>query len=311
VNEPQFDPGLTNQFSGHIRRTINKDGSFNVRRRGVQMRDQQVYMHLVSMSWPRFLSIVTAGYFLVNILFALLYVAIGVEHLQGAQAATRQGEFMNAFFFSVQTFTTVGYGVIAPRGFVTSMLAAVQAMCGLLGFALATGLLYGRFSRPSAKIRFSEKMLVAPYQDGHAFEFRIANARANVLMELEAKILLMTVAPAADGQLKRSYDPLKLERPKVYFFPLTWTVVHPIEESSPLWGKTAEDLKRLQAEFLILVKGFDETFGQTVHVRHSYTYDEIAWQARFLPAFATTPDGDLVLELDRMDDHGPVATLPA
>src|SRR6185369_4499935 len=171
-----------------------------------------------------------------------------------------------------------------------------ESLVGVLGFAIATGLLFGRFSRPSARIGFSENMAAAPYQGGTSLQFRIVNRRRNSLMELEARMMLMTVVQQ-DGLPKRVYQLLKLEREKVIFFPLTWTVVHPIDEESPLHGKTAEDLELLQAEVLILIKGYDDTFSQTVLARRSYRHDEILWGWRFASAFFVDQEGALVLEV--------------
>jgi inward rectifier potassium channel len=251
------------------------------------------------MSWTRFFGIVVAFYVLANLFFAFVYIALGVDHLQGANTATPVDSFFSAFFFSVQTFTTVGYGTIAPKGIVESMAASIEVLCGLLSVALATGLLYGRFSRPSAQIVFSQNLIIAPFQERTALEFRIANQRTNMIMELEAKVMLMTVEKNGD-QMQRKYNALTLERPSVYFFPLTWTIVHPIEEGSPLFGKNADDLARLQAEILIMIKGFDDTFSQIVHARYSYRFDEIIWGAKFVPAFYTDEHGDMILELERI-----------
>lgn len=297
-----FDPGLTNQFSGELRRTINKDGSFNVHRRGARLHDFNFYLFLIDATWPRFIAIVIAAYLLVNMIFAGLFIWAGVEHLVGEQTHTGVGPFASAFFFSVHTLTTVGYGSVYPTGLLSNTIAGLEAMIGLMGFALATGLLYGRFSRPSARIIFSDVMLVAPYQDTTSLQFRIANARDNVLMELEAKVLMMTV-DKSDGELRRKYIDLSLERPHVYFFPLTWTIVHPITSDSPIYGKTAADLARLETEFLILIKGFDNSFSQFVHGRYSYRHEEMVWGARFQPAFFVDGSGDLVLELNRVNDR--------
>jgi inward rectifier potassium channel len=182
-----------------------------------------------------------------------------------------------------------------------NVVATFEALVGVLGFAVATGLLFGRVSRPSARFGFSENMLVAPYQDGTSLQFRMVNRRSNSLMELEAKVMLMTV-DMVDGKLQRNYTLLRLERPQVLFLPLSWTVVHPIDEDSPIWGKTAEDLARLQAEVLILVKGYDDTFSQTVLARHSYRHDEFVWNKRFAPAFFVDDEGDLVLELKKVGE---------
>jgi inward rectifier potassium channel len=294
-----FDPGLTTQYSGTLRRAINRDGSFNVHRRGTHLRDVNLYLKLIDTTWPRFLAVVTTAFLLINMVFAGLYLVTGIEHLQGIEP--EMGRVLNAFFFSIHTLTTVGYGNIFPRGTTTNLIAAIEATTGLMVFAVASGLLYGRFSRPTARIAFSDHMLVAPYQDGTSLQFRITNARSNVLMDLEARVLLMTVDPV-DGQLRRDFFDLPLERRRVYFFPLTWTIVHPIDSASPLFGKTAADLAKTSAEILILIEGFDDTFSQTVHARYSYRYDEIVWGAKFQPAFSVDPHGDLVVDVSRIDE---------
>jgi len=308
MRKESFDPGLTNQYSGDLRRTINKNGSFNVRRKGVSWRDTNLYLKLIDTTWPRFLVFVLLGFFAINMIFACVYLALGMEHLHGTEVEL--GEFANAFFFSVHTLTTVGYGNVYPVGTATNSIAALEAATGLMVFAIATGLLYGRFSRPSARIVFSENALIAPYQDGTSLQFRIANARSNVLMDLEARVLLMTV-DKVNGQLKRDFIDLSLERRRVYFFPLTWTIVHPIDESSPLRGRTAEDLSRVSAEFLILLQGFDDTFSQVVHSRYSYRHDEVVWGAKFIPAFRVDSKGELLVELDRIDDIQKVNAIAA
>jgi len=301
MRKPSFDPGLTNQFTAPFRRVINKDGSFNVHRRGTTWRDYHPYLHLINMSWPAFLGVLFLGYILVNALFALGYCAIGTDQLQGAEAATRFGRFLNAFFFSGHTLSTVGYGNIAPRGVQANLLAALEALLGVLGFALATGLLFGRVSRPSARIGFSPNVLITPYQDVTSLQYRVVNLRRNSLMELEVRTMLMTV-DREDGQNRRSYKMLRMERDGVLFLPLTWTIVHPIDSESPLFGLTAADLERLQAELLILIKGYDDTFSQTVLARYSYRHDEIVWGKRFAPAFSVDQGGDLVLDVDKVGD---------
>ena len=301
MRKPSFDPGLTNQFTAPFRRVINKDGSFNVHRRGTTWRDYHPYLHLINMSWPAFLGVLFLGYILVNTLFALAYCAIGTDQLQGAEAATRFGRFLNAFFFSGHTLSTVGYGNITPRGVPANLLASFEALVGVLGFALATGLLFGRVSRPSARIGFSPNVLITPYQDVTSLQFRVVNLRRNSLMELEVRTMLMTV-DRENGQNKRSYKLLRMERDGVLFLPLTWTIVHPIDSESPLFGLTAADLERLQAEFLILIKGYDDTFSQTVLARYSYRNDEIVWGKRFAPAFSVDEGGDLVLDVDKVGE---------
>jgi len=303
MKRPGYDPGLTQQYTGRLRRVINPDGTFNVRRQGTTWRDFHPYLHLINMSWPGFLASLFAGYLVVNTFFALVYSAVGLDQLQGIDATTRTGRFLEAFFFSSHTLSTVGYGNIAPKGMAANAVASFEALVGVLGFAVATGLLFGRVSRPSARIGFSENMVVAPYQEGHSLQFRVVNRRANSLVELQARVLLMTVEGTGPNA-KRRYEALRLERESVLFLPLTWTVVHPIDSESPLWGKTAGDLENAQAEVLILIKAYDDTFSQTVLARYSYTDQEIVWGKRFRPAFSVSDAGDLVVEVDRVGAVG-------
>jgi inward rectifier potassium channel len=301
MQKPAFDPGLTQKYTGNFRRVINKDGTFNVRRRGATWRDFHPYLHLINMGWVPFFGMLVLGYLVVNTLFALAYFGLGPGHLTGADASTESGRFLNDFFFSAHTLSTVGYGSISPKSLGSNIVAAAESLVGVLGFAVATGLLFGRVSRPSAKIGFSDKMLVTPYQDIQSLQFRVVNRRRNDLMEIEARVLLMTVEEK-DGQPVRRYRQLKLERDQVLFMPLTWTVVHPIDNESPMFGFTAEDFQRLQAEVMILLKAYDDTFSQTVLARYSYRHDEIGWNRQFAPAFSVDSAGDLVLELQKVGD---------
>jgi len=302
MQKPTFDPGLTQQFSGVLRRSINKDGSFNVYRRGGSWRDFHPYLQMLNMTWPRFFATIISGYLLINLLFALVYFALGPGHLHGADGANELDRFLNDFFFSTHTLTTVGYGNMVPATVIVNVVASLEAITGLMLVALGTGLMFGRFSRPSARIAFSERILLAPYQEQNSLQFRIVNLRPNILMDLEANMVLMTVE-GPPGQMKRQFQTLKLERERVYFLPLTWTIVHPIDETSPLYGKSYADLERWQAEFVVLIKGFDDTFSQVVHSRYSYRYDEIRWQAKFQPAFEINAAGDLILNVDRVGSH--------
>ena len=193
LNQQQFDPGITQSYTGDLRRIVNRDGSFNVRRKGWSLKDLHVYQLLLSLSWPAFMGLVLALFIFINGIFAGLYAATGLGNLAGAEAPTRIETLLNAFFFSVQTLTTVGYGTISPKGIATNAIASVEAMMGVMGFAFAAGLLYGRFSRPSARILFSDRAVIAPFRDGTSLQFRIANRRSNAIVNLEATVLLMTV----------------------------------------------------------------------------------------------------------------------
>jgi inward rectifier potassium channel len=304
-----FDPGLTQQYTKILKRVINKDGQFNVRRVGRTWRDWHPYLSLISAPWPVFFGFVAAAFAIVNTLFAGLYWAVGLEHLKNADAPTAALRFFNAFFFSAHTLTTVGYGNMWPLGPAANAVAVAESLCGVLGFAIATGLLFGRFSRPSARFGFSDTMVIAPYRGATSLQFRVVNRRTNNIIDLEARMLLMLVEES-HSTARRKYVPLTLERPSVLFLPLTWTLVHPIAPDSPFFGKTAADLERMQAEVLIVMKGFDETFGQTVHARYSYRYDEIVWGAKFALAFEVADTGDLRIEVDKVSVTEP-AELPA
>ncbi len=301
MNKPSFDPGFTQKYGSGLNRIINPSGAFNVRRRGTTWRDFHAYLFMINTSWTVFFLLIFGGYIVANAVFALIYVKIGVEHLQGADTSTALSRFLSAFFFSAQTFTTVGYGRISPDSVLTSLVASFQALLGLMALAIGTGLLFGRFSRPAARLAFSKQMLVAPYQSGTSLQFRVANRRSNNLMEVDARVMLSSVEPSDQG-LVRKYKYLTLERHLVQFLPLTWTIVHPIDESSPLWSKKPEDLARQQAEFLITIRAFDDTFSQTVYVRHSYRFEEVVWGARFVPAFEPDVQGEMVLDLGKLSE---------
>jgi inward rectifier potassium channel len=302
MKTPSFDPGLTQKYEGPLSRVINPDGSFNVLRRGTNWRDVNPYLHLVSIPWAQFFGWVLLAYVVVNSLFAAIYFLLGRGALTHQPDLNNTARLLQCFFFSSQTLTTVGFGAIAPATPAANIIAAFEALAGLLGFAVATGLMFGRVSRPSARIGFSKKALIAPYQDGTSFQFRIVNRRANTLLETAVTLMLMTV-DRTDGTSQRSFSLLKLERPTIMLFALTWTIVHPIDADSPLFGKTAADLEALQAEFIVLVKAWDETFSQTVHQRFSYRYSELVWGGKFTPAFGIDDKGDLHVHVDKVGNH--------
>jgi inward rectifier potassium channel len=299
---PRFDPGLTQQYTGELLRAINKDGSFNVRRRGLHSFGGNLYTLLVNTTWSRFLGLVASVLVVVNAIFAMIYLALGPGALHASAGDIGMGTFGQAFFFSAQTLTTVGYGAIYPVGVRAHLISTFEVTTGLLGFAVATGLVFARFSRPTSKLVFSDQIVVAPYGPLTSLQFRIANQRNNVIAEVEARILLMTVERDDRGELKRNFTELALERKSVLFLALTWNIVHPIDQSSPLWGKSKEDLQHMQAELLILIKGYDDSFSQVVHTRYSYRWDEIEWSARFVPAFGIAPGGHMVLDVGKISE---------
>jgi inward rectifier potassium channel len=300
------DLGLGSVISRESRRRLlNRDGSFNVIREGLGLHETLAPYHfLLSISWSGFIAVVALLYLVLNIVFAVAYVACGADALAGPGSHMLGGRFSQAFFFSIQTFATIGYGQIGPNGLGANIIVTIEALVGLMYQALATGLLFARFARPTAAILFSEHAIVAPYADMQALEFRIANQRRrNEIIELEAQVLYTAFEADGRGGLVRRYRLLPLERNKVTFFPLTWTIVHPIDEHSPLAGKTREDLEQVQAEILVLLTGVDETYAQTVHARTSYRADEIIWNAKFRSVFrGESPSQLLSVDVSRVHD---------
>jgi len=270
-------------------RLLNRDGTFNVRREGLGfLASQSAYHWLLALSWPRFLAVLALGFLTVNLVFAAAFFACGADALAGVHATSSSARFLSDFFFSVQTFATIGYGGIAPAKVAANVLVVVESISGLLLVALGTGISFARFAQPRPKIRFSDRAVIAPYRDLTAFEFRIANAQKGELFELTARLLLARRKDDGD----REFLPLELERSSVVFFPLTWTVVHPIDESSPLRGMDAEELEAADAEFLVLLSATDETSQQVVHARSSYVASEVVWNARFASPFEPSAIAD-------------------
>ncbi|MGE3801887.1 MAG: ion channel [Candidatus Kapaibacterium sp.] len=281
-------------------RLLNRDGSFNVERTGLSFfQSLNLYHSLLTMSWNRFYLSLLLGYIVVNAIFASAFVLCGPDALTNFQEVGITERWLSAFFFSVQTFTTVGYGAISPSNISANVVAALDAFVGLVGFALATGLLFARFSRPTAKIMYSSHGLIAPYRGINAFMFRIANQRKSQLIEVEVT-LLFTRLVMKDGGRRREYYQLNLERSRVSFFPLHWTIVHPIDEESPLYNIGEEEFRASNSEFLILISATDDTFAQTVHSRSSYRHNEVVWNAKFADPFQMKEDGTIGVDLKVM-----------
>jgi inward rectifier potassium channel len=292
------------------KRLLNRDGTFNVSRTGLPfLGSLNLYHWLLNLTWPRLVGLIVVVYLVLNVVFAGAYMLCGPNALAGNVNGVGAG-FWRAYFFSVHTFATIGYGNVTPFSMSANIVVTIESLVGLLGFAFGAGLLFARFSRPTAKILFSKKAVVAPYRDGSGFMFRITNGRKNQLVELQMK-LIFTRFEGEDGSRIRKYYFLDLERRSVAFFPLAWTIVHPITESSPLYGVDWEQFDHDRAEFLVLLNGFDETFSQTVHTRSSYIAAEIECEAKFVSMYNPLDDDDEDLSIDvrRLNNTEP-APLP-
>ncbi len=300
------DLGLGGKMSERSRaRLLNRDGTFNVRRNNLSpFHPYNAYNTLLSLPVPRLLALMAAGYVATNLLFASLYWLAGPDALSGA-APSPLTRFEDCFFFSVQTLATIGYGKLTPYTRAANFLVAIEALVGLLGFAILSALLFARFARPTAKIRFSRNALIAPYENGWAMMFRLASLRNHDLTDVHA-IVSFARWIDVNGQRRRRFDQLPLERDFIIFMPLHWVVVHPITEASPLRGFTRESLAAADPEIVCLINADDETFAQTVHGKTSYDKTDIVWGARFRDMYL--PDTDKVsIDLNRLHDFEPVA----
>ncbi len=302
-NTKEDDLGFGNWITRSDIRLINPDGSFNIRRTGVLAINP--YQWVMDLSWPLFFLVIILFYGMINAVFALCFMLIGIENLIGVPDGGRWMDFAHAFFFSVQTFTTVGYGAISPDGLAANLIASADAMVGLMAFALATGLFFARFSKPQAQILFCPQALISPHRGGSAFMFRIAGKNHKKIIDLSAVVTMTWVESNGKGAFTRRFANMPLERSKIVLFPLNWTLVHPIDESSPLYGMGSKDLERLNAEFLVLIEGFDETYAQQVHASRSFTWREIIWGHKYAPMYRTGA-GETILELDKIGAHFPI-----
>jgi len=292
ASEEDRDLGFGSVVTGQARqRLLNPDGSFNVERTGVSIfTSLNVYHTLLSMSWGTFLGLVLLLYFLSNVVFGMLYAAMGSEGLVDVTSAPGDDLFVRGFFFSVQTFATIGYGTIHPVGVIPNLIVTIESYYSLLANALITGVVFARFARPTAKVVFSDVAVVAPYRGITGLMFRIVNGRNNQLIEVGAVVSFARFVNE-NGRVVRRFDVLELERRKVTFFPLAWTVVHPINEKSPLYGLTEQDIKATDGEILILLTAIDETFVQTVHARSSYKPNSIKFGRKFASIYNEVEDG--------------------
>lgn len=295
------DPGLGTAYQKSVKRILNEDGSYNIKRIGTVRMLKDFYKYLVDLNTWKFGFFLVGSFLVANLFFAGIYCWIGTEHLHGINP--NQNEFVAAYYFSAQTFTTVGYGAIAPIGNLTSFIAAMEAFVGLIAFAIATGLIYGRFSRPSTKIAFSHNVIITPHKDKMALMFKIVNQRNSVLLNTKIHVNLSLVDEDSESNmLKRQYYNIPLEVDFVRYFPLTWTLVHVIDEDSPLYDLTLSEVRGKLAELLIIIEAFDETYSQTVIRKHSYAEHQWATGVKFKKNFSADDSGTIVLNINEISD---------
>ncbi len=298
------ETGLGTNSSINGGRFFNKNGAPNVQIQGIPLLERlNLYHTLLSLPKWKFLLIIILSFIVMNLAFAGLYLIIGIEHLNGMVAITRAEKFGEAFFFSAQTFTTVGYGRINPIGFAASFVASLEALVGLLSFALITGLLYGRFARPKAYINYSKNALFVPFRGGTAFMLRMVPYTKNYLVNAEAR-LTMSMQVEEEGIRKNKFFALELDIARANTLISNWTLVHIINEESPFYNLSKDDIINGQVEILVFVQGFDESFSNTVISRTSYTYEEFIYGAKFLPMYHPNVNNTgTIIHLNKLDDY--------
>lgn len=299
-----LNSGFGTNSSSYGGRFLNKDGTANVQKRGMGFFNHISWFHtlLELPSW-KFISVILFFYIVINFAFALIYFAIGVEHLNGIDTSSSLWvQFGQAYFFSAQTFTTVGYGHISPSGFLTSAISAAEALTGLLSFAIATGLFFGRFSKPVAFLKFSHNAIIAPYRDGTALMLRVTPFKNTNFTDAEVKVTLgMNVQE--NGVMKNQFYTLDLEMDRINSLNLSWTLVHPITEESPLFGFDKQNFTNTVGEIMVFVKIFDDMYSTVVSTRTSYTFNEVIYGAKFKPMFSKSTDNSTtILHLNMLNE---------
>lgn len=296
---------------GSRQRLLNPDGSFNVRRTGLSLfTTLNLYHTLLAMSWRRFLLVLLLLYFISNLVFGAVYGMLGPDSLVDTTPTPTGNIFLRGFFFSVQTFATIGYGTIHPSGFIANMVVTIESYYSLLVNAIITGLVFARFARPTAKVIFSDIAVVAPYRGQSGLMLRLVNGRSSQLIEVAATLIYARFVEE-NGRVTRRFDSLPLERDRVSFFPLTWTIVHPITPESPLFRVSEEELVRNDAELLVLLTATDETFASVVHTRSSYKPSEIRYGHKFVNIYNDVAEGEAIsIDIRRLSLVVP-AELPA
>ena len=295
------DLGLDINYVGK-QRFINRDGSYNIKRIGTSARDLHLYQFLLSVPFYVFLLLLILTFFLLNICFGSLFYACGASAILGADTSGELPFFVNCFFLSIQTFTTVGYGTLSPNGIWANAVATLVSLSRLIYVAMSTGLVFARFSRPNARINFSRNILIRPTEEEKRFfMFRIVNARSSPIVDVEAQ-LVMTWIDEQAGVKRRKFKRLPLRINKISLFPLNWTINHVIDDSSPLHGITLKEMKQKSLEVLVVISGFDEALSKNIQIMHSYGANEILDGYNFKPMFETDKRGLVNLHLKKLND---------
>jgi len=280
-----------------------RSGQFEFVKLNAQKFDLRDTYHLIlTLSWPWFAGVVFGIYLLINVVFAALYMLN--PH---AIAEMAPGSFSDAFFFSVETLATVGYGHMYPETFYGHLIAMLEIMVGMFGLAVITGLIFVRFSRPTARIHFSNVAVIAPFDGVRNLMIRVANLRHQAMVEPDFRMVVLRSITTAEGDDMRRFHSLKLEFDHLIAFPAVLTVRHRIDEESPLFGMTPEDFQKLDVRILASIVGVDTVIVAPVQSLRDYNYDQIEWNRRFVEIYAENEEGDWTVDYARIDETEPCA----
>ncbi len=297
------DSGFSHIPRAQGARLINKDGSSNVTKEGLSFIQRFSMFHfLISMKWIPFVFTLFIGFVILNVVFAIIYLIVGIDGIGGVENLEVISDFMKAFYFSTQALTTVGFGQLHPITDFISIVAAVESFIGLLAFAMATGLLYGRFSRPKAKLIFSDNVLYAPFKEGNALMLRLANSKESQIIDVTADVFFTYIDTKGDEPQRRYFN-LPLEISKINILATSWTLVHPLDEDSPIAHFTKDDYEKSDAEILIQIQGFDVTYNQMVNTRTSFKANEMVWNAKFKRIFGSASNGEPMINLGELSTY--------
>lgn len=295
------DPGFGYKSKENAKNIIDDNGSSSVRHINRKRNVNDLYSYFIDISWLHFFLLIILSYTLLNVIFGLIYVSIGIEQIT-KPIGTFWQDFLNGFFFSAQTLTTVGYGGIAPKGITANFIAAFEAMIGLLSFSFITGMLYGRFSKPKSNIKFSENLILRKFKGKNALMFRLMNSRKTVMIEPEITVTLSITEKDENLEFKRNFYQLELERSKIMYLPTIWTIVHEINEHSPLVKYPKDEIKNLEASLYILINYHEESFSQKVYQIHSYDFDDLIIDVKYISASSFDTEGYTILDHEKLSD---------
>lgn len=288
-------------------RLTSRLGRFNVMSVGASApRWMDFYHYLMSLPWFLFFTFFITTYLAVNFVFAAYYFSLGHGALGGMKYANEWERALECFFFSVQTLATIGYGRISPENIPANIGVTIEAIFGILMMAIGTGLFFSRFSRPTAKIIFSDKAIITNLDGVPCLVYRLANSRMNQIAEARVHLEVVYDEVTKEGESFRSFTPLKLERDFNPVFAISWTCIHPIDNTSFLFNKTEKDFRDLDISFITTVTGVDDIFSQSIYARYSYATEDILWNRRFADILGEDKDGTIVMDIGKIHDTEPI-----